>query len=232
MMVTACRLAETKFRRGQKKNRLQRCVNSLREFYRAWRRPKKIYTLVGRRLFALSRFAIENKVLNIRQQAALYLSNSNNLRASLPACFVARINGKRTLVALHYNEDVPLCDERGLNEDGWTVVGGLSLIFVAGRLRGAEGEVFSIPSDVHEFWIADISRLAPNSEAKLFRFKERDLFLAAPRLDFLAKYAALTLLYSDACKKLGIDDGGGHGDDAPPGDSGGLFEVPPAKKTG
>lgn len=216
MMVTACSLGEARFRRVPAKQRAERCFNSLCEFYRALIRPKLISPHIVARLRALSKFATENRILNIRKQPSLFLPCSNDLRISIPPCFIARVNGKRILIVLSYNDVFPLHDGAHLTAAGKTALGGLSLVFEKDRLRGSSKEVFALPSYVEGVLVVDVSRAKWKQGARIIGLNAQDLFLAPLRLDFLAKQAAVGLLYSDACKKLGIDDGGHDaGDEAP-----------------
>lgn len=208
MMVTACSLGEARFRRVPRKERAERCFHSLREFYRAEIRPKIISKGIEQRLHAISVFAIENRILTIRRQPRLFLRSSNNLRISIPPCFTARVNGKFAFIVFSYNDDFPLHDGVHLTAAGKAAVGGLSLMFEKDKVRGPSSEIFDLPSQTDEILVVDVSKARWMKGVRTIRIRAEDLFLAPYRSNFLAKQAAAELLYSEACKKLGIDDGG------------------------
>jgi len=231
MVLKACDLTEGRFHRFSEKERAERCFRSLCETYRDLIRPSAISEPILMRLRALSEFVAQNRIPEIRRQPRLHLPGPNNLRISLPVCYIAKISGKRVLIALFYDNNFPIHDGAGLTADGKTVYGGLSLFFEKGKVRGSAREIFDLPSDIHEILAIDASKAKWSRKVRLVWLKPDDLFLAPYRLDFLAKRNAVSLLYSDACKKLGIDDGGHGGGDGAPDESGEADDGKPTKKS-
>lgn len=209
ILLSSCLLSGAEFG-GAKTNyngRLEAVNRNLAQAYMTIQDVADISATAGKRLYALSKFGVDNKIEVVATLPPIYLESETDFRASLPRVELVQINGRLLALSLHYQGGNRIAKEGNiLNLAGQMLLGGISIALEKGGARDRYGDPIVIPDDLTDIVVLDVSHLRLMDDATPYYVSAmKPLFVEGYRRTVSDALRQLSLLYESACDKLGID---------------------------